>query len=363
MNPVYNYPTTGLPEGNDTLTLSAFLADIDNSTDIFAITYYKITPTRLIVQWNTVGYNTFDDDLYDNFQIIITNGADALLPPGNNVSYCYYIMAWGSGDSSGGSMGYGGVPAVIGVNKGDGVHYAQFGAFDYPTYTFTSPFDTTNGYEWLDDKSYVFNTCVTGNTIPPVIVNPDSCNKYTICLGDTLYFNALFLCPQHGQTLTISDTFHGLRGINTVTNRSDSLYRITGRMVASFLSDTGTHIITLTATDNSTPPLTNSREITVTVLANCGDTALGVTEITNPGNFSIYPNPNGGKFTIQSSAAGNQPSVIEIYNVLGEKVFSKFTTDNSQFTIDLSSRPAGMYLYRVTGEDGSLLGNGKFIIR
>lgn len=54
---------------------------------------------------------------------------------------------------------------------------------------------------------------------------------------------------------------------------------------------------------------------------------------------------------------------VEIYNMLGGKVYSnQFTINNSPFTIDLN-QSAGVYLYRVSGNDGSLVGEGKFVIQ
>ena len=54
---------------------------------------------------------------------------------------------------------------------------------------------------------------------------------------------------------------------------------------------------------------------------------------------------------------------IEVFNVLGEKVYSQFTTHHSPFTIDLSGQPDGIYLYRVVAEDGGFIGEGKLIIQ
>jgi hypothetical protein len=54
---------------------------------------------------------------------------------------------------------------------------------------------------------------------------------------------------------------------------------------------------------------------------------------------------------------------VEIYNVLGEKVYSKLFTANYQFSIDLSSQLNGIYFYRVVSEDGGLVGRGKVIMQ
>ncbi|NNM95618.1 MAG: T9SS type A sorting domain-containing protein, partial [Bacteroidia bacterium] len=52
-----------------------------------------------------------------------------------------------------------------------------------------------------------------------------------------------------------------------------------------------------------------------------------------------------------------------IYNMLGEQVYSHYQiTTPSEYQIDLSSQPAGIYLYRVITETGYLIGEGKFEI-
>jgi len=82
-------------------------------------------------------------------------------------------------------------------------------------------------------------------------------------------------------------------------------------------------------------------------------------------NIILFPNPNNGVFTIQAN--GYQPianSQIEIYNMLGEKVYSHYQiTNSSNYQIDLSSQPSGIYLYRVLKESGEAIGQGKVIIQ
>ncbi len=90
----------------------------------------------------------------------------------------------------------------------------------------------------------------------------------------------------------------------------------------------------------------------------------GVSSIeSRGGQITIYPNPNNGQFTIQSSVVSSQSSV-EIYNVIGEKVYSNYQITNlSNYQINLSGEPNGIYLYRViSSENGNLLGEGKLVI-
>lgn len=363
IHPDFDYSSTGLPAGNDTLLLDVFPANIDNRySNSFSGIYYQITPTHVIVQWSTMGYNTFDDDLYDNFQITITNGNDTILPPGNNVSYCYWLMQWASADSSGGSNGFGGIPTSVGVNKGDHVHYAQIGEFNYPGAAYGGPSNPNGGVYWLINKSFIFNTCVNGNTIPPMLIQQSSCDSVILCAGDTATFTVSFLCAQQGQKATLLTNSQGLSGLTTTLTNANSIYSAGMKLIAA-VKDTGIHSIHIVATDNSSPSLKDSMEYVV-VIHNCNkDTTTGISRITgDKENFNIYPDPNGGIFTLQASVVSRQSSV-EVYNMLGEKVYSHYQiSPASNYQIDLSSQPAGMYFYLIKDRDGNLLGNGKFVI-
>jgi uncharacterized repeat protein (TIGR03803 family) len=79
--------------------------------------------------------------------------------------------------------------------------------------------------------------------------------------------------------------------------------------------------------------------------------------------LNVYPNPNNGVFSIQSSANLGRSS-IEIYNILGQLVYSNILnlSKGSDVEINLNDKPAGIYFYRVISEDGNLLGEGKLVI-
>lgn len=57
------------------------------------------------------------------------------------------------------------------------------------------------------------------------------------------------------------------------------------------------------------------------------DYTVGVNElqVSNCG-FQVYPNPSEGKFTIVSRYVGTQVEKIEVYNILGEKVYQSANT-------------------------------------
>ena len=67
-------------------------------------------------------------------------------------------------------------------------------------------------------------------------------------------------------------------------------------------------------------------------------------------NAHIFPNPSNGSFTIQMNAVPENGSV-EVYNVVGEKVFSG-VIDQQQITVSLN-QPAGVYSVVIKSATGN----------
>ena len=92
----------------------------------------------------------------------------------------------------------------------------------------------------------------------------------------------------------------------------------------------------------------------------------GVNSVINNKSIKVYPNPNNGKFIIESSEISEQLSV-EVYNALGQKVFtSSLNPSNrgtSTTTISVPNGEAGVYLYRVFNQEGEAISSGKLIIQ
>ncbi|MFK7948575.1 MAG: T9SS type A sorting domain-containing protein [Saprospiraceae bacterium] len=76
-------------------------------------------------------------------------------------------------------------------------------------------------------------------------------------------------------------------------------------------------------------------------------------------NYSVYPNPNNGIFTIE---ANFNISTIEVFNALGKMVYSK-DLNTSNTTINLSNQAKGVYFYRLKLYNESIIKSGKFIIK
>lgn len=95
----------------------------------------------------------------------------------------------------------------------------------------------------------------------------------------------------------------------------------------------------------------------------CGNDGTGINELNGEiGELNVYPNPSQGVFTF-SLTNENETSNIEIYNMIGEKVFTETLPQmQNNNTIDITGQPSGIYLYRVIQEDGKLIGTGKLLL-
>ena len=250
------------------IMVAPFWADVDTRAAGSGVVYYKLTPTYLIVRWQTVGYYSMYDDKLNDFQLILTDGSDPILPAGNNVSFCYGDMQWTTGDASGGTNGFGGNPATVGVNRGNGVDYIQIGQFDQPGTNYDGPFGANDQVSWLDNQTFYFNVCNngSGNNLPPIVNSDDVCDTLWICVGDSVNLDAIFLAPEQGQSTSITLTTPSL-GLTTVTNTSGNPATISAYFTGS-AANLGPNVITLTGVDNGTPAASTTSIIVVEVVNN-----------------------------------------------------------------------------------------------
>lgn len=78
---------------------------------------------------------------------------------------------------------------------------------------------------------------------------------------------------------------------------------------------------------------------------------VGINELHNQDGINIYPNPAENQLAISSGQFAI--SEIEIYDVVGKKVFRKqLPTNNYQLTIDVSGLTNGIYFVKVKTKDG-----------
>jgi len=79
-------------------------------------------------------------------------------------------------------------------------------------------------------------------------------------------------------------------------------------------------------------------------------TGVGVSEVNDDAEVSVYPNPATNTITIESTKSKVQS--IKIYDVLGEEVNSLKPKGNSKIEMDISTWKAGVYYVQVETEKG-----------
>jgi gliding motility-associated-like protein len=277
------------------IMIAPFWGDVDTRDAVSGLVYYKVTPSYMIIRWQTVGYYSFHSDLLNDFQLIITDGTDPILPSGNNVNFCYGDMEWTTGDASGGQGGFGGTAATVGVNRGNGVDYIQIGQFDQPGTTYDGPFGSPDQVSWLDNQTFYFDVCNngSGNNLPPIINSAQVCDTITLCVGDTTIISANFLSPENGQNTAPSITGSVL-GLTVTSNTTGNPGVITATLIAN-AANVGYNTIVLTGTDNGSPSASTSANVIVHII-----TAPNV-------NFSFTPpppQPAGTTVTFTDNTAG-----------------------------------------------------------
>ncbi|HEU4719500.1 MAG TPA: nidogen-like domain-containing protein [Bacteroidia bacterium] len=247
--------------------IAPFWGDVDTRNAQSGLVYYKVTPTYMVVRWKTVGYFNAYADKVNDFQLIITDGSDPILPSGNNVNFCYGDMQWTTGDASGGSGGFGGSPATVGVNRGNGTDYIQIGQFDSPGTNYDGPFGNPDQVSWLDNQTFYFNVCNngSGNNLPPIINSADVCDTIVLCIGDTTSISATFLSPENGQNTTATIT-SSVQGLTVTSNTSGNPAVITALLIAN-AANAGYNTITITGTDNGSPPAATSANVIVDIIS------------------------------------------------------------------------------------------------
>lgn len=75
---------------------------------------------------------------------------------------------------------------------------------------------------------------------------------------------------------------------------------------------------------------------------------LGIEQVVGAEkDVELYPNPSNGIFSIHQQSTDNEEQHLEIYNLLGEMIYSK--TNNKQIVcnIDISQSPKGIYFVKL----------------
>lgn len=413
--------------------VAPFWSDVDTRSNGSGLVYYKITPTALIVRWEQVGYFNSHVDKRNDFQLIITDGSNADFPNNYNVQFCYGDMQWTTGDASSGVNGFGGTPATVGVNLGNGTDFWQVGRFDHDGTDFDGPNDNADGVSWLDNKMFYANTSYSPDTSDPLIISTNLCDTILAPVYSPQGFNFFVMpgiggsnisltidtsnisgfsyqiLPGSGNSYTVQGTFMGQishPGLNElVINVNYSAFARSSAkqykyyyfvehcpLTLDSLEISGTYTINDTDTvicinspntfhvlnDNyqyywlnnhtfsntyTLQPFASSDSIVILQIAVI-DTASGCSTIktfamhtqiceglneTALKTIVLYPNPVADNLTW---TAGISSGVIEIYNTIGQKMYSQKITGSTQ-VIPLNGLSGGIYYLKTISDFGT----------
>jgi hypothetical protein len=180
------------------------------------------------------------------------------------------------------------------------------------------------------------------NNFTPAIPQHVLIENIIVASGDTLCFNAW-------QSITVQDVFVNQTGSITLI-AGESIVILPGTVVQS---DAHFHAyISDVFCTNPTPLAGNEEEI---VLIEEPIHATG-----NSDFFKISPNPTSGNFKLVLTDPDFVHYIlVEIYNLMGEKILHKQITGSEQFIFDISAIPPGIYLLRA--DDGRKQGIKKLI--
>ena len=330
--------------------VAPFWGDVETTNPGSGFVYYQLTATHLIIQWDSVTHyqsTPGSDTLKNTFQLIITNGADSILPGGYNISFCYGDMQWTTGDASGGVHGLGGTPATVGINKGSGGSYIQISRFDTSGSTYTNPAGVpASGISWLSNSSFSFDACGSSTNLPPLTLsNSTPCTEDTLTTfaNDTLSQRLSFIGPEPSQNITVTASSPNLGSGFSITS---STVGTTGSLAFDINSVVpGYYNVVVTATDNGTPVQSTTLNYVINVLP--ANTTTGIKAINNK-QVSIYPNPNNGNFVIETNSTAKQ--LVQVYDVTGKVVLSQNISGKT--IIDVGNLNEGVYIVSITSNQG-----------
>lgn len=197
-------------------------------------------------------------------------------------------------------------------------------------------------YAWTNGVTTLNATTLSAGTYTIVITDHNGCNSSVSetvtqppLLRDSVSAQS---CPQNKGSVTI-----GFKG-GTLPY---TFLWIPGGIPKYWATGLSNGTYTVTVTDK------NDCSATTTVLVACtgeelhsgsGDDGQCCNTVSDMNNIKLYPNPTRGQFTLQGVDAG---SLIELYNVMGQKLESESNGKSDNMQIDISTYPAGIYLIRI----------------
>ena len=294
--------------------VAAFWGDVDTRAPGSGQVWYKVYPDRLVVTWDQVSYYTqpaTKTALTNTFQLVIRRNT-GLAAAGADVGFAYGDMQWTTGNASRGTAGFGGNPATVGVNQGNGLaNYIGTGRFnqnDATTPQTAYPGGTTafSGVNWLDNLCIGYTVAPAGN-LPPTAIGLPAGNALTLRVGETVTLPIQFAGPESGQTVQVTTDLAGLADA-AATAPAPAMSPIVAFTVTGTAANVGTHAVSFVATDNGVPVQSQTFALAVTVVAPTSQWTGAVSKsYTDAGNWSAGAVPGASTSVTIPAGVPNFP--------------------------------------------------------
>ncbi|MBO2008746.1 nidogen-like domain-containing protein [Hymenobacter negativus] len=301
------FTATGFPTA--TPMIAPFWADVDiEMADTLAPAtsggiYFKKFPDKFVVTWNKVAYFSRQADKKNTFQVVIkANTVPGFT--GDDVQFAYGDMQWTTGAADGGTGGFGGVPATVGANRGNGVSYIQVGRFNLPGTSHPNNQDPS-GVDWLDNQCISFQVGANSNNVPPSVTGMPAGNTLTLAQGQTRNLALQFLGPEVGQQVTVTTNTNGL--CNTTVSNNGTANPTVSLGITGAACNLGTHTISFQAVDNGSPVALQQFTLTVVVTATNQWTGAVSTVYTDAANWNTGIVPTATEDVLIPTGVANMP--------------------------------------------------------
>ena len=268
------FTAVGFPSSSFVM-VAPFWGDVDTRADGSGVVYFRLdeAENRLIVTWHQVGYYSSQDDKLNTFQAILSTKEDPLTTVGKNVCLAYGDMQWTTGSASGGTNGFGGTPATVGLNKGDGTTFAQLGRFDEPGDAYDGPSGDSDGIDYLDGRQVCFDATQDTNLPPVVSENPSS--PVEVQPLETVEGSVRLIGPENDQTVSLEVDADVPNFTADVTDGNPAIATFSFSPTAE---QTGQeYTVTFRGTDDGDPVQTTEHVVTFAV---GGESSFGVTDVS-----------------------------------------------------------------------------------
>lgn len=301
--PSTSFSAQSFPNATNNM-IAPFWTDIDTRGAASGVVHYKVNEHALIVIWDHVGYFSNGVDKLNTFQIVISDGTSSLLPPGENVGFCYGDVQFAVGGTFGGTGN-----ATVGCNRGDGVNFTGIGRFNQNNSNYTGPITNGSGINYLDYHHFPMNVCGDNATsnFPPIHPLSINCDTLFYCVGDTIELS--FIESQPGQSVVATIDIPAEYDAGSFYEQGNGFGTI-----YAYIPDTDVDIqyqITVNASDNGIPQANLSYSYIIVVNADVvPPTITGPAQICLSGSEGTLSVPSSYSNALWSNGwSGNSTTI------------------------------------------------------